>query len=107
LSLEARQVAVEFALQELVKLVGHDARKHFVRGVRTDWANDPLVRGAYSCLRPVHAGVRRKIAESVRDRVFFAGEACASEYPALVNGAWDSGKSTARHVAKHLEAPGA
>jgi monoamine oxidase len=99
-------VAVDFALEELVKLVGHDARKHFVRGVRTDWANDPLVRGAYSCVRPGHAGVRRKIAEPVGNRVFFAGEACALEYPALVNGAWDSGNRTANHVAKHLAAPG-
>jgi monoamine oxidase len=100
-------VAVDFALEELVKLVGHDAHKHFVRGVRTDWANDPLVRGAYSCVRPGHAGVRRKIAESVGDRVFFAGEACAEEYPALVNGAWDSGKHTARRVANHLAMQGA
>lgn len=107
LSLEAPQVAVDFALEELVKLVGHDARKHFVRGVRTDWANDPLVRGAYSCVRPGNAGVRRKIAGSVGDRLFFAGEACAEEYPALVNGAWDSGKHTARQVAEHLAAAGA
>jgi monoamine oxidase len=106
LSREAPEVAVDFALEELVKLVGHDARKHFVRGVRTDWANDPLVRGAYSCVRPGHAGVRRKIAEPVGNRVFFAGEACALEYPALVNGAWDSGNRTANHVAKHLAAPG-
>jgi monoamine oxidase len=107
LSREAPQVAVDFALEELVKLVGHDAHKHFVRGVRTDWANDPLVRGAYSCVRPGHAGVRRKIAESVGDRVFFAGEACAEEYPALVNGAGDSGKHTARRVANHLAMQGA
>jgi monoamine oxidase len=104
LSREPPDVAVDFALQELVKLVGSDARKHFLKGIRTDWANDPLVQGAYSCVRPGHAGVRRTLAEPVADRVFFAGEACNSVFPALVNGAWDNGKSTADRVARQLAA---
>ncbi len=102
LSREPPEVAVQFALDELVKLVGGDARRRFLKGVRTDWANDPLVRGAYSCVRPGHAGVRETLAEPLADRVFFAGEACATDYPALVNGAWDSGKRTAMRVAKML-----
>lgn len=102
LSREDPREAVTFALEELVKLVGSDARKHFVKGVRTDWANDPLVRGAYSCVRPGHAGVRQTLATPLADRVFFAGEACDSDYPALVNGAWDSGKRAARQVVRML-----
>lgn len=103
LSREEPEVAVNFALDELVKLVGSDARKHFVKGVRTNWANDPYVRGSYGCVRPGHAGVRgRTLAEPVGDRIFFAGEACDTRYPGFVHGAWDSGKRTAKRVAKTL-----
>lgn len=104
LSREPPAVAVDFALGELVKLVGSDARKHFVKGTRTDWANDPLVRGAYSCIRPGHAGARRILAEPLADRLFLAGEACSSAFPALVNGAWDNGRQTARRLAALLGA---
>ncbi len=103
LSREAPDVAVNYAMDELVKLVGSDARKHFCKGLRTDWANDPLVRGAYSCVRPGHSGVRAPLAQPLADRLFFAGEACNEDFPALVNGAWDSGKRTARRVARALK----
>lgn len=103
LSREDPQVAVNFALDELVKLVGSDARKHFVKGLRTDWANDPFVRGSYGCVRPGHAGVRGKtLARPIADRLFFAGEACDVEYPGFVHGAWDSGRRTANKVRKVL-----
>jgi monoamine oxidase len=103
LSREDPQVAVNFALDELVKLVGSDARKHFVKGLRTDWANDPFVRGSYGCVRPGHAGVRGKtLARPIADRLFFAGEACDVDYPGFVHGAWDSGRRTANKVRKVL-----
>ena len=104
LSREDPQVAVNFALDELVKLVGSDARKHFLKGVRTDWANDPYVRGSYGCVRPGHAGVRGKtLAKPIGDRLFFAGEACDVEYPGFVHGAWDSGRRTANKLRKVLD----
>ena len=106
LSREKPEAAVDFALGELVRLVGSEARRRFVKGVRTDWANDPLVRGEYSCVLPGHAGVRETLAAPLADRVFFAGEACAMNYPALVNGAWDSGRRVARRVAKMLVGAG-
>lgn len=102
LSREKPEAAVDFALEALVKLVGSEARRRFVKGVRTDWANDPFVRGAYSCVRPGRFGVRETLGAPLADRVFFAGEACAPDYPALVNGAWDSGRRAARRVAKML-----
>jgi monoamine oxidase len=103
LSREDPHVAVNFALEELMKLVGSDARKHFIKGVRTDWANDPFVRGSYGCVRPGHAGVRgTTLAKPIGDRLFFAGEACDTEYPGFVHGAWDSGRRTANKVTKVL-----
>ncbi|MEM1079296.1 MAG: NAD(P)/FAD-dependent oxidoreductase [Pseudomonadota bacterium] len=104
LSREAPDVAVTYALDELVKLVGSDARRHFVKGLRTDWANDPLTLGAYSCVKPGQYGARKVLRKTLADRVFFAGEAVSSKYPALVNGAYDSGRAAANRVAKTLAA---
>ena len=103
LSREKPEVAVHYALEELIKLVGSDARKHFVKGIRTDWANDPLTCGAYSCVRPGGYGARKKLAEPIAGRLFFAGEATHPAYPALVNGAWDSGKKSVKAVLRALD----
>ncbi len=102
LSKENPAVTVDFAMEELVKLVGSDARKHFIDGFRTDWANNPLTMGAYSATKPGHFGARNALAETVGDRLFFAGEATNQKHPALVSGAFTSGKRAARQIAKAL-----
>lgn len=98
LSREAPEVTVDFAMEELVKLVGADARKHFIKGLRTDWANDPLVRGAYAAIKPGHFGARKTLEAPVGDRLFFAGEAMGHGHCALVSGAYTSGKRAARKI---------
>lgn len=103
LSREAPEVAVNYALDALVAQLGSDVRRHFVKGLRTDWANDPLTLGAYSCLKPGHYGARKVLRQPLADRVFFAGEAVSRDHPALVNGAYDSGRAAASRVARMLE----
>ncbi|MGV8896430.1 MAG: FAD-dependent oxidoreductase [Rhodoglobus sp.] len=70
---------------------------------RSDWSNDPFALGAVSFLpvgaTPLH---RANLAQSVMDRVFFAGEATADD-PSTVRGARDSG---ARAAAEVLEVVG-
>ncbi|WP_424973250.1 flavin monoamine oxidase family protein [Dinoroseobacter sp. S76] len=102
LSREAPEVAVAYALDALVAQLGSDVRRHFIKGLRTDWANDPLTLGAYSCLKPGQFGARKVLRKALGDRVFFAGEAVSRDYPALVNGAHDSGRAAANLVAKIL-----
>lgn len=102
LSKEDSQVTVDFAMEELVKLVGSDARKHFIQGFRTDWANDPLTKGAYAAVKPGHHGVRKTLEAPVGDRLFFAGEAMGGGYSALISGAYKSGKRAARKVCKAI-----
>jgi monoamine oxidase len=67
--------------------------------VRTAWADDRWARGAYSYL-PVGSdpAMRRALAEPLVDRVFFAGEATATDHPATVHGALRSGMRTAEEV---------
>ncbi|WP_333835126.1 flavin monoamine oxidase family protein [Rubrimonas sp.] len=93
---------VDFALGELVKLLGSDIRRRFVKGIMTPWADDPFSLGAYSVQRPGRTGAREALGTPIADRLFFAGEAVNAERAALVNGAYDSGVRAAKRIARAL-----
>lgn len=97
---QGQDAVLDYALEQLTRCVGSDARKHFVKGFATDWADNPLTLGAYGAVRPGGAGAREKLAEPLANRLFFAGEAMAGSRSALVNGAFKSGQRTARAVAR-------
>ncbi|MEM1006777.1 MAG: NAD(P)/FAD-dependent oxidoreductase [Pseudomonadota bacterium] len=99
---QGQDAVVDFALDQLVRLVGSDALKHFIKGLATDWADNPLTLGAYGVVRPGANGAREQLAMPIDDKLFFAGEAVAGEVAALVNGAYLSGKSTAQNLARVL-----
>ena len=99
LSAAGTEAAVDFALGEVVKIVGSKARDHFVKGHLTGWAGNPWTWGAYAAARPGHYEARAMLAEQVGDRLFFAGEAVAGAYVALCGGAYMSGEAVARKVA--------
>lgn len=100
LSAAGRQAAVDFALGEVVKMVGSKARDHFVKGHLTEWGGNPLTLGAYAAARPGHYGAREALAKPLGERVYFAGEAVAGAYVALCGGAYLSGQAVARDVAE-------
>jgi monoamine oxidase len=102
LSDQGDAAVIDYALGELVRIVGSDARRHFVKGLATDWARNPLTRGAYGAVRPGAEGAREVLAQPVGGRIFFAGEAVAGENSALVNGAYLSGQATAGAIARAL-----
>ncbi|MBV7339781.1 FAD-dependent oxidoreductase [Chloroflexi bacterium TSY] len=64
------------------------------------WATDPFALCSYS-FNAVDASIetRRILAESVGDRLFFAGEATSEEYPSTVHGAYLSGVRAALSIA--------
>lgn len=99
LSAAGTEAAVDFALGEVVKLVGSKARDHFVKGHLTGWAEDPWTLGGYAAARPGRYDARAKLGAPVGDRLFFAGEAVAGPYVALCGGAYLSGEAVARDVA--------
>ena len=72
-------------------------------GISTAWSADPHAFGSYSYL-PVGADVsdRTALAAPVADRLFFAGEATSSDYPATVHGAYLSGLDAARAIVAAL-----
>ncbi|WP_050927715.1 flavin monoamine oxidase family protein [Aestuariivita boseongensis] len=99
---EGHDAVVDYALEELVRNVGSHARKHFVKGIAIDWADNPLTLGAYGAPRPGKLAALDILAEPLADKLYFAGEAMGGDYSALVNGAYNSGRKTAKALAKAL-----
>jgi len=100
LSAAGADAAVDFALGEVVKMVGSDARKHFVKGHLTGWAKNPWTLGAYAAATPGHYSARTDLKKPIADRLFFAGEAVAGSYIMLCSGAYMSGERVAKDVAR-------
>ena len=95
----------DFAVGQLVEVFGTGLRKH-VRGVATTaWCGDAEIRGGYSCALPGQADLRRRLAEPLAERVFFAGEACSLAAYGTVHGAALTGTATAEAIASELQRP--
>ncbi len=87
---------LEWALDWLAEAFGEGVREAFVRGTRTAWLDDPLVRGSYSAATPEGGhGARAALARPHGERVLFAGEATSPDRFATVDGAWGSGERAA------------
>ncbi|EOY12819.1 hypothetical protein QUC31_002012 [Theobroma cacao] len=70
-----------------------------VQTICTRWGNDPLSYGSYSHVRVQSSGGDYDIlAESVGNRLFFAGEATTRQYPATMHGAYLSGLREASRI---------
>ncbi|KAH6823634.1 LSD1-like 1 [Perilla frutescens var. hirtella] len=70
-----------------------------VQAVCTRWGQDQFSYGSYSYVAVGASGDDYDIlAESVADRVFFAGEATNKQYPATMHGAFLSGMREAAHI---------
>ncbi len=70
--------------------------------INTRWGLDPWSYGSYSYLKPgASAHDYEVMAESIDDRLFFAGEAC-SKYLATTHGAYLSGIREAERIIKIL-----
>jgi monoamine oxidase len=82
---------LDFAVAELVGLLGSD----FARRIRPlhlhRWGIDPLSRGSYSYALPGRADCRATLAAPVDDRLFFAGEACSTNDYSTAHGAYLTG----------------
>jgi monoamine oxidase len=98
---------VSFALDWLTGLYGADIRKAVKRTSATRWNDEPWTRGAFSAAPPGGQWARAALAEPVRDRIFFAGEATHETLWGTVGGAWASGERAADAVLKKLGFTGA
>lgn len=70
----------------------------------TKWGSDPFSYGSYSHVRVLSSGADYDImAESVEDRLFFAGEATIKQHPATMHGAFLSGLREAACILRATE----
>jgi lysine-specific histone demethylase 1 len=75
-----------------------------IQSVCTRWGSDPFCWGSYSHIRVGSSGADYDIlAESVNDRLFFAGEATIRAYPATMHGALLSGLREASKIHRAAE----
>ena len=93
---------VSFALDWLTGLYGADIRRAVKRTSATRWNNEPWTLGAFSAAAPGGQWARAALAEPVRDRIFFAGEATHETLWGTVGGAWASGERAADAVLRKL-----
>ena len=90
--------STDFAIAELVRLLGSDMRRQLTPLAATAWGADPHSLGSYSHAWPGHVGDRAVLAAPVDDRLFFAGEACSATFFSTAHGAWITGEEAAKAV---------
>jgi monoamine oxidase len=93
---------LDFAVAELVGLLGSDFSSQ-VKLLRLHcWGADRFARGSYSCALPGRADSRAALSAPVDDRLFFAGEACSSSDFSTAHGAWLTGVAAAEQAIRVL-----
>lgn len=92
------RAAADFAIGELVALLGSDWRARLTPLARTRWRHEPHIHGSYSHARVGAAGQRAVLAEPIDGRLFFAGEACSAHDFSTAHGAFETGVAAADAV---------
>ena len=88
----------DFAVSELVGLLGNDFARR-VKPIRIHhWGLDPFSLGSYSFALPGSADCRLTLAAPVENRLFFAGEACSTNDFSTAHGGWHTGVTAADQV---------
>ena len=97
-ALEEEGAAGDFAVDELVALLGGDWRARLHPLAATRWRHAPFIGGSYSHARVGRAGERAVLAEPVDGRLFFAGEACSATDFSTAHGAFQTGVTAAHAI---------
>jgi monoamine oxidase len=88
----------DFAVAELVGLLGGDFARRLKPLALHRWGHDPFARGSYSYALPGRADCRAALAAPVDDRLFFAGEACSRHDYSTAHGAYLTGVAAAEQA---------
>lgn len=99
---EGPGAAADFALAELVALVGSGVRRRVRVLAETRWRADPWAGGGYSYARPGRREARALLAAPVENRIFFAGEATSPHLFSTCHGAHDTGVRAAEAALRAL-----
>lgn len=98
--------AEDFAIGELVKLLGSDIRRRLKLVARSCWAKDAWIMGGYSHALPGCAPQRLCFIDASDERIAFAGEAVSPTDYSTAHGAFDSGiAAVSRMFGRRTAAP--
>ena len=95
-----------FAIEQLCRLFGSDARRTLRPLAGSGWSRATRIGGAYSYALPGHVAARKRLAEPFEQRLFFAGEATSTRDFSTAHGAHDSGVRAASEVIAALPVRG-
>ena len=95
LSRAGTEAALDFARGELRSQLGARAAEAVTPLRFTSWGREPHIGGAYAYAVPGSAGARKRLAEPVDGRLFFAGEATHPTRFTTAHGAYESGVAAA------------
>ncbi len=87
--------SADFAIEELVGVLGSSLRARLSPLASTAWAADPWSRGAYSHAAPGFAWARASLGHGVDERILFAGEATSADFFSTAHGAALTGMAAA------------
>ena len=102
MSAAGEAAGVDFVVDRLCGIFGHDVRKHVGRAMMTNWGGERYVRGAYATARPGRSAARATLMQPVGNKIFFAGEHLAGPLMQTCGGARLSGEAVARQVIARL-----
>jgi monoamine oxidase len=102
---EGEEAFAQFAIDQLVGLLGGDMRKRLSCIAVSAWGGDPYALGAYSHAKIGCAAAREELKRPVDDRLFFAGEACSVADYSTAHGAYRTGIDAAESVLQLLAPP--
>ena len=98
LEAEGERAFFDFAVSELVNLLGSDFAHRIKPVGHHSWSADPFARGSYSYALPGKVDCRAKLAEPLEGRLFFAGEACSNGDFSTAHGGYFTGVAAADQV---------
>jgi monoamine oxidase len=94
---------IQYALTAVRNVFGGNPARYLTNATSSSWLRNDFSMGAYSYARPGGVPLRAALAQSIDDRIFFAGEAVSVLKRGSLPGAWETGHSAASQA---LEAMG-
>ncbi|MCC5611774.1 FAD-dependent oxidoreductase [Nostoc sp. CHAB 5834] len=98
LEAEGPGAMIDFAVEELVAILGSAMRRRVSPVFVSGWGTDPWSRGAYSYAQVGRSGDRARLRAPVAGRLFIAGEATAERFYGTAHGAWLEGERAAEEA---------
>jgi monoamine oxidase len=92
---EGDGASAAYAVEELSVQLGSGLKQRLKPLAASAWGKDSFAHGSYSHALPGKAGARAVLAQPVKERLFFAGEACSAGSFSTAHGAYETGVAAA------------